>query len=66
MASPQLLWLKPWEQTEKLDKAVADGAPGLEKRELMDALRETIDTLESLVPKDVWPVPSYAEMLFVL
>ena len=30
------------------------------------ALREEIDTLETLVPKDFWPVPSYADMLFDL
>ncbi len=28
------------------------------------ALREDIDTLETLLPKDLWPVPSYADMLF--
>ena len=27
-------------------------------------LREDIDALETLVPTDLWPVPSYAEMLF--
>lgn len=54
------------ERVEKLEKAVANGAPGLKKRELMDELREVIDALEGLVPKDLWPVPSYAEMLFVL
>ena len=30
------------------------------------ALRENIDTLENLVPKNEWPVPSYADMLFDL
>jgi glutamine synthetase type III len=32
----------------------------------MDALRVVVDCLEAYVPKDLWPVPSYAEMLFVL
>ncbi len=31
----------------------------------MASLREKIDTLEGLAPKDSWPLPSYAEMLFV-
>lgn len=30
------------------------------------ALREDVDTLETLVPKKLWPVPSYADMLFNL
>src|SRR5258708_28899762 len=28
------------------------------------ALREDIDALETLIPTDLWPVPSYADMLF--
>ena len=31
----------------------------------MEELREIIDTLEGLVPADSWPLPSYAEMLFI-
>ena len=31
----------------------------------MAALREAGDTLEGLVPHDVWPLPTYREMLFV-
>ena len=27
-------------------------------------LREDIDALEVLLPQDLWPVPSYADMLF--
>ncbi|MDD4294153.1 MAG: glutamine synthetase III [Candidatus Omnitrophica bacterium] len=27
-------------------------------------LREAVDTLEGIVPADMWPLPSYAEMLF--
>src|SRR5205814_442687 len=30
----------------------------------MNALRADIDTLETLTPAKLWPVPSYAEMLF--
>lgn len=32
--------------------------------EKMGALREVADTLETLVDKDVWPMPTYAELLF--
>ncbi len=31
----------------------------------MVALRETGDSLETLVPHDVWPLPTYREMLFL-
>jgi glutamine synthetase len=31
----------------------------------MTALRVTGDTLESMVPHDVWPLPTYREMLFM-
>ena len=31
----------------------------------MDALREAGDALESLVPQDLWPLPTYREMLFI-
>ena len=31
----------------------------------MDALRETGDSLECIVPHDVWPFPTYREMLFI-
>jgi len=32
----------------------------------MNSLRSDIDTLETLMPADMWPVPTYAEMLFKL
>ena len=31
----------------------------------MTALRDAGDTLEGIVPHDVWPLPTYREMLFV-
>jgi glutamine synthetase len=31
----------------------------------MGALRETADALESIVPQDLWPLPTYREMLFI-
>ena len=30
----------------------------------MDALRNPVDTLETMVDKQAWPVPSYAELIF--
>lgn len=30
----------------------------------MNALRETVDNLESLLPADLWPVPTYAQMIY--
>jgi glutamine synthetase len=32
--------------------------------EKMAALREIVDTLETLVDKDVWPMPTYGDLLF--
>ena len=32
--------------------------------EAMDKLRTHVDNLEGLVPADLWPLPSYAEMMF--
>jgi glutamine synthetase len=31
----------------------------------MAALRETADTIETLVPHEIWPLPTYREMLFI-
>lgn len=33
---------------------------------VMNTLRETVDTLEGLIPEDLWPLPSYAEMMFMM
>jgi glutamine synthetase len=30
----------------------------------MNELRESVDGLEEIVPDDIWPFPTYAEMLF--
>lgn len=57
------------EMSSLLEKTVA-GIADLEKAEgasaqiaAMNALRESVDALEGLVPEDFWPMPSYAEML---
>jgi glutamine synthetase len=33
---------------------------------VMNALREDIDTLETIAPRKLWPVPTYADLLFKL
>ena len=59
-------------ETESALKAVAaleasikthDPAKMLED---MKKLRESVDELEGLLPDDLWPLPSYAEMMFVM
>ena len=41
------------------------GALKLKIARRMDALRETGDTIETLVPHSTWPLPTYREMLFI-
>ena len=31
----------------------------------MKALRQTVDQMETIVDADIWPLPTYAEMLFL-
>ena len=31
----------------------------------MVALREVADQIESILPDDLWPLPTYREMLFI-
>jgi glutamine synthetase len=55
-----------------VDKAQSIGKPNMQARAYRDAVipamgavREAADTLETLVDADLWPLPSYAEMLFL-
>ncbi|MCA9400064.1 MAG: glutamine synthetase III [Candidatus Omnitrophica bacterium] len=50
--------------TSKLDK-LASSKETVKIKETQNELREAIDALEGLVPADLWPLPSYAEMLFM-
>jgi glutamine synthetase len=62
-------------QTDALVKALAheNGGPAMKHARYMrdkivpamNALRETGDTLETIVPSDTWPLPTYREMLFI-
>jgi glutamine synthetase len=59
------------EMSSLLEKAVSEvnelDAAGstADKIEAMVTLRKTIDALEAIVPSDIWPLPSYAELLLV-
>jgi glutamine synthetase len=61
-------------QTEQLGKALEQHAPTTEKHAkivrdtvvpTMAALRDTGDQLEVLLPHELWPLPTYREMLFI-
>ena len=52
-------------KTDKLQTAIEKG-DALKTKDAMTDLRVTIDTLEGLVPAEYWPLPSYAEMLFIV
>ena len=46
--------------------AALDAAEGAaDKIAAMGALRASVDALEAIVPADIWPLPSYAELLLV-
>lgn len=57
-------------ETDRLGKSIADleAVEGDAARSIaaMADVRAAADKLEGLVPYDAWPLPSYAEMLFVL
>ncbi|HEY5621087.1 MAG TPA: hypothetical protein VIR77_00660, partial [Pontiella sp.] len=59
------------EMSSLLEKSVAgiaklEAAEGAAAQiEAMGELRASIDELEALVPADLWPLPSYAELLIV-
>jgi glutamine synthetase len=61
-------------RTDKLAKALDHHAADVEKHAVftrdtivpaMEALRETGDELELLMPHETWPLPTYREMLFI-
>jgi len=65
-----------YEKTEKLEKAtlLAQAVEHADKRGLvfkdkvvpaMNELRVVVDQMETITASDYWPVPSYAEMLFL-
>ncbi len=48
----------------KVDKAIASGST-VKIIAAMNALRGAVDALECVVADDIWPLPTYAEMLFM-
>jgi glutamine synthetase len=57
------------DETEALFKAVAvlEKAHGAAKLIAgMGKVRASVDALEKIVPQEFWPIPSYAEMLFMM
>ncbi|OPZ26788.1 MAG: hypothetical protein BWZ02_01880 [Lentisphaerae bacterium ADurb.BinA184] len=52
-------------RTKALEEAL-DGDDAEETLAAMARLRETADRLEGLLPAEIWPLPSYAEMLFMM
>jgi len=60
------------DEMSSLLKTTVAGVATLEKTKsakdqiaAMNALRASVDALEAIVPADLWPMPSYAEMLFI-
>ncbi|MGE3175972.1 MAG: glutamine synthetase III [Vicinamibacterales bacterium] len=61
-------------RTDKLQKELAHEGPNADKHAkhfrdavipAMTALRETADSLETIIPHEVWPLATYREMLFI-
>ncbi|NQT32750.1 MAG: glutamine synthetase III [Candidatus Omnitrophica bacterium] len=50
---------------KKLSKAI-DSEKSADMIKAMDELRVPVDALEGLLPAEIWPLPSYAEMLFLM
>ena len=58
-------------ETDKLCKNIialerVDESDTVKTIAIMGELRAAVDELEGLLPYDAWPLPSYAEMLFIL
>lgn len=62
------------QRIETLEKALAHGGHDLHAEvkhfysdviPAMVALRETADQIEMILPDDLWPLPTYREMLFI-
>jgi len=49
----------------RLEACLAKGFSS-EILDLMDGLRAAADSLEGMLPEDLWPLPSYAEMMFMM
>jgi len=47
-------------------EACINKAASAETLAAMSSLRETVDNLEALLPENFWPLPTYAEMMFMM
>ena len=47
------------------ESSLEDALAEFDELSVAGLLREIIDNLEGLVPSESWPLPSYAEMLFI-
>ena len=52
--------------SKKIEDLIQKDAASADIISEMDSLRNSVDALEGLLPADKWPLPSYAEMLFML
>ena len=50
---------------KKLEATVQSESP-TKMIDAMGSVRKAVDALESLLPHDAWPLPTYAEMMFIL
>ncbi len=55
---------KMFKSIKKLETVIEKGKAS-EKIDGMNELRKSVDRLEELLPDDIWPLPTYAEMLFM-
>ena len=64
-----------YDRLEALEKAIEgekelESVPELAKyheytiHDAMHKLREVVDELESIVPRDIWPYPTYGDLLY--
>lgn len=55
---------KTLEAVDALEKRSEEGAADMIDR--LQRIRHYVDQLEAIIPDDIWPLPSYAEMMFMM
>ena len=58
--------MKAWLAEHGGDSAADEAAHAQSLLPLMDAVRTAADSLEGIVADDLWPLPTYQEMLYIL
>lgn len=51
-------------ETEGLENSIGEDSPK-KMLDSMNKLRASVDELEAIIPKQIWPLPTYAEMMFM-